>query len=105
MKKLLIIAIAVATSTYATANENKEYSPYLDQSLPNKVFWGDTHLHTSFSTDAGLIGNRVGPDKALRFAKGEKVIASTGQPARLIRPLDFLVVADFFRFDVFFYFN
>ena len=97
MKKPLIIAITlltVATSTYATANEDKEYSPYLDQSLPNQVFWGDTHLHTSFSTDAGLVGNRVGPDKALRFAKGEKVIASTGQPARLIRPLDFLVVAD-----------
>ena len=97
MKKPLIIAITlltVATSTYATANEDKEYSPYLDQSLPNQVFWGDTHLHTSFSTDAGLVGNRLGPDEALRFAKGEKVITSTGQPARLIRPLDFLVVAD-----------
>ncbi|MDX1425809.1 MAG: DUF3604 domain-containing protein, partial [Kiloniellales bacterium] len=45
-------------------------------------------------TDAGMIGNKLGPDEALRFAKGEKVISSTGLPARLIRPLDFLVVAD-----------
>jgi hypothetical protein len=72
----------------------KEYSPYLYQSYPDQVFFGDTHLHTSYSTDAGMVGNRLGPDEALRFAKGEKVISSTGLPARLIRPLDFLVVAD-----------
>ena len=72
----------------------REYSPYLHQALPNRVFWGDTHLHTSYSTDAGMIGNRLGPDQALRFAKGEKVVSSSGTQARLIRPLDFLVVAD-----------
>jgi hypothetical protein len=72
----------------------KEYSPYLYQSYPDRVFWGDTHLHTSYSTDAGMIGNRLGPDEALRFAKGEMVVASSGTRARLIRPLDFLVVAD-----------
>jgi len=32
----------------------KEYSPYLYQSYPNRVFFGDTHLHTSYSTDAGM---------------------------------------------------
>jgi hypothetical protein len=72
----------------------KEYSPYLYQAHPNRVFWGDTHLHTSYSTDAGMIGNRLGPEEALRFAKGEMVVASSGTRARLIRPLDFLVVAD-----------
>jgi hypothetical protein len=72
----------------------KEYSPYLHKAQPHRVFWGDTHLHTSYSTDAGMVGNRLPPDAALRFAKGEKVISSTGVPARLIRPLDFLVVAD-----------
>ena len=72
----------------------EHYSPYIHQSHPTRVFWGDTHLHTSFSTDAGIIGNTLGPDEALRFAKSEKVISSTGLPARLIRPLDFLVIAD-----------
>ena len=72
----------------------KHYSPYLDQSYPNRVFWGDTHVHTSYSTDAGMIGNRLGPDEAFRFARGEKVRASAGEYAQLIRPLDFLVVAD-----------
>ena len=72
----------------------KEYSPYLNRSFPDRVLWGDTHLHTSFSTDAGMIGNFLGPDEAFRFARGETVRASAGARARLIRPLDFLVVAD-----------
>ncbi|MBK0398547.1 DUF3604 domain-containing protein [Limibaculum sp. M0105] len=72
----------------------RQYSPFLDQSYPNRVFWGDTHLHTSYSTDAGMIGNTLGPDEAFRFARGEKVRASMGEYAQLIRPLDFLVVAD-----------
>ncbi len=71
-----------------------EYSPYLNRSYPDRVLWGDTHLHTSYSTDAGMIGNVLGPDEAFRFARGEIVRASGGQRARLIRPLDFLVVAD-----------
>ncbi|WP_170424972.1 DUF3604 domain-containing protein [Ruegeria arenilitoris] len=72
----------------------KHYSPYLDRSYPNRVFFGDTHLHTSYSTDAGMLGNSLGPDEAFRFARGEKVRASVGEYAQLIRPLDFLVVAD-----------
>ena len=74
--------------------DQPEYSPYLDQSYPTKVLFGDTHLHTSFSTDAGMIGNYLGPDDAYRFARGEVVKASGGTRARLVRPLDFLVVAD-----------
>jgi Protein of unknown function (DUF3604) len=70
------------------------YSPYADRNFPERVYWGDTHLHTSFSMDAGAFGCRLGPRDAYRFAKGQQIIASSGQPARLARPLDFLVVAD-----------
>ncbi len=72
----------------------KEYSPYLNIGYPQRVLWGDTHLHTSYSTDAGMIGNKLGPDEAYRFARGETVTSSTGVRARLQRPLDFLVIAD-----------
>ncbi len=77
----------------------KIYSPYVERTAKNKnfaegLYWGDTHLHTAYSTDAGMIGNRLAPDQAYRFARGEEVITSTGQRARLIRPLDFLVIAD-----------
>jgi len=72
----------------------KEYSPYLQHNYPDKVYFGDTHVHTSFSTDAGLFGTSIGPDEAYRFAKGEVVTSSTGVRTRLLRPLDWLVVAD-----------
>ncbi|MCK2184134.1 DUF3604 domain-containing protein [Halomonas getboli] len=71
-----------------------EYSPYLREDFPNQVFFGDTHLHTSYSADAGLVGATTTPSDAYRFAKGEEVISSNGVPARLRRPLDFLVVTD-----------
>ncbi|WP_223794384.1 DUF3604 domain-containing protein [Marinobacter sp. F4216] len=72
----------------------KEYSPYLNIGYPQRVFWGDTHLHTALSTDAGMVGNTLGLEEAYRFALGDMVVASNGVRARLQRPLDFLVVAD-----------
>ncbi|MBL7472713.1 DUF3604 domain-containing protein [Robertkochia sediminum] len=72
----------------------KAYSPYAQRSFPDKVFWGDTHLHTRLSADAGLFGNTLGLDEAYRFARGEEVVSSTNQPVRLSRPLDWLVIAD-----------
>jgi Protein of unknown function (DUF3604) len=65
-----------------------------DAAQPQRPLWGDTHLHTSNSFDAFAAGNRLTPDDALRFARGEEVISSTGIKARLARPLDFLVIAD-----------
>ncbi len=72
----------------------KAYSPYAKRSFPSNVYWGETHVHTGLSLDAGLFGNTTGPDTAYRLARGEEVITSTGQPLKLSRPLDFLVVAD-----------
>ena len=70
------------------------YSPYAGRNYPTRVLWGDTHLHTANSLDAAAIGNTLGPEPAYRFARGEEVVSSSGQPVRLSRPLDFLVVAD-----------
>ena len=55
------------------------YSPYANRNFPTQVFWGDTHLHTGMSMDAGAFGARLTPDDAYRFAKGEEVVSSTGQ--------------------------
>jgi hypothetical protein len=70
------------------------YSPYAGRNFPTQAYFGDTHLHTSFSMDAGAFGARLDPREAYRFARGEQVTSSTGQPVKLSRPLDFLVVAD-----------
>jgi hypothetical protein len=71
-----------------------DYSPYPQQNFPNQVYFGETHLHSSFSTDAGMIGNSLGPDDAFRIARGLPFVSSMGVPGRLARPFDFVVVAD-----------
>lgn len=59
-----------------------------------KLLWGDTHLHTSNSIDAFGFGVKLGPEEALRFARGEEITSTWGLKAKLERPLDFLVIAD-----------
>ena len=84
-----------------TKGDGPEYSPYIGDfqadPLPegyDRPLWGDTHLHSSYSTDAGMIGNILGPEEAYRIARGEEIVASSGYKMRLIRPLDFLVLSD-----------
>jgi hypothetical protein len=72
----------------------KDYSPYAGNSYPNKVLFGDTHLHTKYSPDAGMVGTTLDVDDAYRFASGETVEGNSGQRVQLVRPLDFLVVTD-----------
>jgi hypothetical protein len=104
-----LISAITATSTSAVAqdagspdedalrkvhSDKPAYSPYANRIFPMRPFFGDTHLHTSFSMDAGASGTRLGPRDAYRFARGEQLTSSTGLPVKLSRPLDFLVVAD-----------
>jgi hypothetical protein len=70
------------------------YSPYASRDFPTMPFWGDTHVHTGLSMDAGAFGARLMPEDAYKFARGEEVTSSTGLRAKLSQPLDFLVVAD-----------
>ncbi len=72
----------------------KTFSPYAQRAFPSRVYWGETHLHTGLSLDAGLFGNILTPDDAYRFARGEEIKSSTGLPVKLGRPLDWLVVTD-----------
>ena len=76
------------------AFKQRPYSPYAGRNFPTRPLFGDTHLHTSFSMDAGAFGARLGPKDAYRLAKGEEITASSGQQVKLSRPLDFLVVTD-----------
>jgi len=80
--------------TFETLYPGKAYSPWAERSFPSQVYWGETHLHTGLSLDAGLFGNTTGHDTAYRLARGEEVISAGGQPVKLSRPLDFLVITD-----------
>jgi hypothetical protein len=70
------------------------YSPYAGRNYATQVYFGDTHHHTSNSGDAFMGGNRLTPEQAYRFARGEEVVSSSGIPVKLSRPLDFLVISD-----------
>ena len=72
----------------------KAYSPYAKRTFPERPLWGDNHLHTSLSFDAAAFGNRVSLRDAYRLARGEEITASSGQPLRLGRPLDWLAITD-----------
>jgi hypothetical protein len=77
MATAVIVAAPAAAQDIAVEREDirigeRQYSPYLHQSYPDQVFFGDTHLHTSYSTDAGMVGNSLAPGDALRFARGRR---------------------------------
>lgn len=100
----LLAAVFLPASSWGQFHPSKEsldglypgkaYSPHSQRSFPSQVFWGDTHLHTGYSMDAGLFGNTTGHDTAYQFARGEEVISASGQPVKLARPLDWLVLTD-----------
>lgn len=95
--QLTIVAVLLLlVSAALPAAPDSAHSPSVQQNFPRQVYWGDTHLHTSNSFDAYPFRNEtVGPAEAYRFARGETVVsAGTGQPVRLSRPLDWLVVSD-----------
>jgi Protein of unknown function (DUF3604) len=70
------------------------YLPDANRKHPERVLWGDEHVHTAWSADAGLSGATLGPEDAVRFAKGEELMASSGQKAQLHRALDWIAVTD-----------
>jgi len=72
----------------------KAYSPYAQRSFPSRVYWGETHLHTGLSLDAGLFGCILNHEDAYRLARGEEIKSSTGLPVKLSRPLDWIVITD-----------
>jgi hypothetical protein len=85
--------LSPSQDTVLEAHGTKEFSPYVGRNYPTKVLWGDQHLHTAISVDAGTMC-RLGQEDAYRFARGEEVTATTGVRARLSRPLDWLVISD-----------
>jgi hypothetical protein len=96
----LLTALATPASAQDTAGveagvlKGRPYSPYADRGFPTEVYFGDTHVHTAYSTDAGGGGNRLMPREAYRFARGEQVTSSSGQPVKLAQPLDFYMITD-----------
>ena len=87
MKRWLLASLTLAVCVSASAG------PVTGQE--RNLYWGDTHVHTSYSGDAYGWGTTTDPEMAYRFAKGLPVVhPGLGSRVRLHRPLDFLAVAD-----------
>jgi len=93
-KILPALFFMAAPLVFPASTKGQNYSPHAVRAFPDVLLWGDTHVHTNLSSDAYGGGNNLTPDQAYRFARGERIVSNTGQPARLSRPLDFLVVTD-----------
>ena len=61
------------------------------------AYFGETHVHTSFSLDAYIGGARITPDEAYKFAQGGDVVVN-GQKHNIGRPLDWVAVSDHAEF-------
>src|SRR5215203_7341830 len=70
------------------------YSPYAGRNYPERPYFGDEHVHTAWSVDAGGTGTTLGPEEATSFARGDEVVSTSGQPVRLGQPLDWVAITD-----------
>jgi hypothetical protein len=81
-------------TTTTTAVATGSYLPDPNRKYPTRVLWGDEHVHSGWSADAGLAGATLSPEDAVRFARGEQVKSSSGQMAQLHRALDWVALTD-----------
>ncbi|MFL0354282.1 DUF3604 domain-containing protein [Xanthomarina sp. GH4-25] len=85
---------SVSTAEVEATTTNKNIAEIPTNPL-KEAYFGETHMHTMFSLDAYIGGNRMTPDAALRFAQGEAVaLDKFGKTWQLKRPLDFAAVTD-----------
>jgi hypothetical protein len=72
----------------------EETAPSVPRNAKRDAYFGDLHVHTSFSIDSYIFGNRLTPRDAYKFARGEEVTLHGGAKQKLRAPLDFAAVTD-----------
>jgi len=96
MKKAAIILLSsvVFVSLALAEDEVKPYSPYAGREYPTMLLFGEQHIHSALSADAGGGGTRLMPRELYRFARGLEILSNTNQPVKRNRPLDFICITD-----------
>ncbi len=77
--------------TAQTSNPEQPPKPNPDRN----AYFGEEHIHTSWSVDAWVMGNRItGPDDALKYAQGQTIKHPLGYDIKIDTPMDFMGVTD-----------
>jgi hypothetical protein len=84
-------ALVLAATAIAGGNN---YSPYAERTFPTELLFGETHVHSALSADAGGGGTSLMPRDVYRFARGDQLLSNSGQPVRLARAFDFFALTE-----------
>jgi hypothetical protein len=92
MTKVVVSALAILI---VGAMANADPAAAQGDPASREAFFGETHLHTSWSLDAWIFGNHAtGPADAYKYAKGETIKHPLGYDITITTPLDFMGVTD-----------
>jgi len=102
---LALVVFCVGFLTSCEKNKAPEQAQQAGQPAPaeqrveknpdRNAYFGEEHIHTSWSVDAWLFGNRVtGPDDALKYAQGQTIKHPLGYDIHIETPMDFMGVTD-----------
>lgn len=94
LSAFLATAVCLSASAATGQDDDSAYSPYADRDYPTELLFGETHVHSALSADAGGGGTRLMPRDVYRFASGEQLQSNTGKPVKLARPLDFFALTE-----------
>jgi hypothetical protein len=88
MKRPIWVLFLVMTFLFA-------YPAFAQPNPERNAYFGETHIHTSWSVDAWLMGNRLtGPDEAYKYAQGQTIKHPLGYDIKIDTPMDFMGVTD-----------
>ena len=95
MKQKLLLQRAAALCAALTLS-SLAASAFAQEKNPDRnAYFGEEHIHTSWSVDAWLFGNRItGPDEALKYAQGQTIKHPLGYDIKIDTPMDFMGVTD-----------